>query len=909
MANPDPKFAKFSGEGKLKIEAFLAVFANAFSTKTDAEKVSKLASYLEGDAFNFYATDILSVPGITFATARDLFRNRFGHSELPPMRAAINRRLIRSETIKDYYDDKCQHLRRAHMPEDQISDVLTEGLPDAYRPHFYGKRFQTPGEWLRLALDIEADVSAKSQSQKHRPSTHCQATIKHCDEVSGSKPQQSSKQNRFQSKKKPPTPCKFCTDLGQTNYHWHRECKNRTQSTTPETTNVITADDNTDTPPVTNVSKSNINVPAVGNFITTPAKIGNWDLVATVDTASTINLMPLSIAEYLNLTIDRHVSSDLSMAKGTAKTSGIAHFDLTIGSITKSISALLLKDFQYTLLIGTKTCSRFKMVIDTENWSVKLKSSRPQANTNSALITTQTPSTSNVDTTINEIDAILADYDKLFAKSATDLGRITIESHRILLKDNEPVAMRPYRQSFQDAQETSRQIKDLLEKGLIRESVSPYAASVTLAPKKDGKRRLCLDFRRPNKKTIADKQPLPYIPDVIDRLQGSRFFSKLDFASGYWQVSMHPDDIQKTGFVTQEGHYEWLVLPFGLKNAPATFQRVVRKILGELINNGVLSYLDDIVIYAKTLDEHNRLLREVLKRLSDADVRLKREKCEFALNTVEFLGHIIGDDQVRPPPSKVKAILDFLAPKDVKEIQRFHGLANYLREYIKDFSTIMEPITRLNKKDIPFVWGEEQGKAFNKLKQLMADEPVRRIYNPKLPLELHTDASTLGLGAILIQNGHPIGYYSRKLNDAETRYTPTELECLAVVDAIKYFQIYLEGNQFKVVTDHSALQWLFNFQNTKRRLFHWSEHLSLFTFDVIHRPGKQMQHVDALSRAPVALLLSTDLILDAQRQSTDSFTSKAITTSAEGLKEIKNSWPQTDCHTQTLQTRCPERSS
>ena len=230
--------------------------------------------------------------------------------------------------------------------------------------------------------------------------------LKHCEQVAGSKPPQKPNQNRFQSKKKPPTPCKFCTDLGQTNYHWHRECRNRTPSTTPETTNVITADDNTDTPPVTNVSKSDINVPAVGNFITTPAKIGNWDLVATVDTASTINLMPLSIAEYLNLTIDRHASSDLSMAKGTAKTSGIAHFKLTIGSITKSISALLLKDFQYTLLIGTKTCSRFRMVIDTENWSVNLKSSRPQANPNSALITGQMPSPSNVDPPPKDLDTI-----------------------------------------------------------------------------------------------------------------------------------------------------------------------------------------------------------------------------------------------------------------------------------------------------------------------------------------------------------------------------------------------------------------------------------------------------------------------------------------------------------------------
>jgi ribonuclease HI len=310
---------------------------------------------------------------------------------------------------------------------------------------------------------------------------------------------------------------------------------------------------------------------------------------------------------------------------------------------------------------------------------------------------------------------------------------------------------------------------------------------------------------------------------------------------------MYEDYIPKTAFVTQNGHYEWLVLPFGLKNAPAIFQRVIRKILANLINNGCMNYLDDIIIYAKTLEEHNQLLYEVFSRLKDNNIRLRREKCKFAVKSIEFLGHIIGDNEVRPPSSKVKAVLDFPRPESYKEIQRFHGLANYLREYINNFSIMAEPLNRLLRKDTPFVWNDEQEDSFQEIKAAMANEPVRRIFDPQLECKLHTDASTVGIGAILMQEKHPIGYFSRRLSDAETRYTPTELECMAVVNAIEYFRIYLEGTHFTVVTDHTALQWLLKFSNSKRRLFRWSKDLSIYDFDVIHRAGKDMKHVDALS--------------------------------------------------------------
>ena len=873
----DTKIPKFNGKSDgLEIDAFLIIFERLYSSLTEDQKLTKIVSFLEGDAANAYALEVLSNANIDWAEAKDKLLNRYAHSKVPPMMAASRRRLQRNEDIKQYFDDKSKLLRRTTLCESDIADMLTEGLPEVFRQHFYGKRFHTTSEWLQTAQDIEAD--------RNRGQSRSQTTNHFSQQRQRFKTQTNNKSNKRSNNRLPPFACKYCRDKGLTEYHWHRDCPQRNQQITPSTDRSLV--------PVNDDSGNTSNYTTAVSFVNPfdgqipvliPAKIGSFELSAFLDTGSNVNIMPYSVAQDLKLYINRRQSQRIRMAQGFAKSHGTVTFGLTISNETHRIKALVLDGFQYTLLLSINACSLFRLLIDTTTREARAKTLQPQClattlkkhipiRTHETRVETQTkqfiePKERNTERTDDlQNQRLVNTFAQLFAKDSTDLSQIDIEKHRILLNDSEPVAQRPYRQSVSNEAETSRQIRELLAKGLIRESVSPYAAPITLADKKDGTKRLCIDYRRLNSKTVADKTPLPVIADVIDRLQGSKYFSKLDFASGYWQVAIHPEDIPKTAFVTRDGHYEWTVLPFGLKNSPSTFHRVVRKILGELINNGVMSYLDDIIVYASDKATHDRLLEDVFKRLSEHNARLKLEKCEFSKNSIEFLGHVINGTDVRPPPSKLKAITDYPTPVSQKDVQRFHGLINYLREYIPNFATLSEPITRLLKKNSQFLWTEEQQKSFNAFKELLVNKPVRHIYDPKLACELHTDASTIDIAGILIQDSHPIGYYSRKLSDAETRYTATELECLAIVDSIKYFRIYVEGTNFKVFTDHKALKWLLNFESTKRRLYRWSQELSLYTFDVIHRAGKHMAHVDALSRAPVCLYLNDEDIVTAQLQ-------------------------------------------
>ena len=838
----DPKISKFAGSANgLPIEAFLNIFDYYFSSLEDSSKVRKIGEYLDGDALAFFGTDIISEPTVSWHTTKDRLIHRYGHTDIPPILAAMRRKLQRNELIKDYFDDKCRYLRLERgLSEEARTHILTEGLPDAYRQHFYGRRFASTTEWLKTAQDIEADRLRSTQSSRPQTSSHFTRT--------DAKPRpQSSNISSKRDKSKPPYACKICRDRGETAYHWHNECPHN-----PKRNDSHQRQDS-------HSNKEHENIQMLAALVTPnldedlpiliPARIKSFELSAFVDTGANINIIPDYVARDLNLTIDRRNARPIRMAKGFAQTLGSVSFSLTIAGIIKTIDALVLKDFEYTLLLSRKTCQEFKICIDTENMTARVKESGTRCHVVNKTQTLCIPSSKPlldshcIPCYAHDIQSLVKTYNYLFAADSTDLGRINIEKHRILLSDNEPIALRPYRQSTSNADETARQVRELLAKGLIRESTSPYAAPITLADKKDGSKRLCVDYRLLNQKTVSDKTPLPIIADVIDRLQGYKVFSKLDFASGYWQVAVYEPDIAKTAFVTRDGHYEWLVLPFGLKNSPSTFHRVVRKAIGDLHNNGVMSYLDDIIVYSKDIDEHYKLLKELFTRLSQHNARLRLDKCQFAQSSIEFLGHLMNGSDVRPPDSKIKAIVGFPQPTNHKEVERFHGLVNYVREYIPDFAQLSAPLTQLLRKSKKFVWAEPQQKAFESLKEILTKGPVRHIYDQRLECQLHTDASTIGIAGVLIQDGHPIGYYSRKLSDAETRYTVTEQECLALVDSIKYFRIYLEGVKFKVYTDHKALKWLINFESTKKRLYRWSQELSLYTFEVIHRPGREMSHV------------------------------------------------------------------
>src|SRR4051812_43076423 len=340
---------------------------------------------------------------------------------------------------------------------------------------------------------------------------------------------------------------------------------------------------------------------------------------------------------------------------------------------------------------------------------------------------------------------------------------------------------------------------------------------------------------------------------MLDSLGGSTWFTSLDLASGYWQVEMDPKDRERTAFITQFGTYQFTVMPFGLCNAPATFQRLMDDVLRDLLWDFVVVYLDDLNIFSRTFEEHLTHLRTVFDRLKQAGLKLNPEKCRFVSPELTFLGHVIDKQGIRTDPDKIEKVKNFPEPKNLTQLRGFLGLASYYRRFIKDFSKIAGPLNKLLKKNISYQWTKEQQKAFEYLKGCLISSPILVYPDWNKRFILFTDASTFALGAVLAQRDdedheHVIAYASRSLLPAEKNYTATELECLAVVWAIGKFHHYLHGKRFLLITDHSALCHLLNVTTPNGRLARWVMKLQAYDFDTIHRAGKKHTNVDSLSR-------------------------------------------------------------
>lgn len=454
------------------------------------------------------------------------------------------------------------------------------------------------------------------------------------------------------------------------------------------------------------------------------------------------------------------------------------------------------------------------------------------------------------------IESLLNEFEDVFATEQNPVGVIPNVFHKIETTTHTPIYIKPYRKPQTEHDLTRSIVTDLRAKGLVEGSHSSYGFPTTVARKKNGEPRLCIDYRELNKVTVSDKFGVPQIQDVLDQLQGSRFFSTLDMAWGYWHVPMDPESIPKTAFVTQDGLYQWKVMPFGLKNAPSTLQRALRNILGPMAYKCTINYLDDIIVYSKSESEHMNHLKEVLTRLRQNNIKLRFKKCSFMTEEVEFLGFKINHDNVSPNPDKVKALQEYPAPKTRKQVYRFLGLCSYFRAHIPRYTETAYPLTRLTRKSVPFKWTEEEKTSFNSLRNSLQGPTTLKLFNPNLPSELHTDASKVGIGAILIQRDQDqspriIACFSKRLSKEQENWNTTEQEGLAVVEAIEKFDCYLRPYKFTVYTDNSALTWIANSSKLKGKLLRWFMRLQPYTFDIYHRKGSLNQHVDALSRAPV----------------------------------------------------------
>jgi hypothetical protein len=414
-----------------------------------------------------------------------------------------------------------------------------------------------------------------------------------------------------------------------------------------------------------------------------------------------------------------------------------------------------------------------------------------------------------------------------------------------------PIKKGLYRLSPSETEELRNQLNELTEKGFIQPSSSPWGAPILFVNKKDGGFRMCVDYRALNKATIKNSYPLPRIDDIFDRLVGAKFFSKIDLRSGYHQIRLEPDAIPKTAFRTRYGLFEFTVLPFGLTNAPSTFMALMNDVFRQHLDVFVIIYLDDILIYSRTKEEHLNHIRIVLETLRQHQLYAKMSKCDFCLDRVDYLGHILSTLGLSVEPEKISAIKDWPVPKSKTDVQSFLGMVNFYRRFIRNCAAISRPLTKLTGNS-EFVWDEVSQNSFDRLKTTLCSAPVLRTYDPSLPIQVTTDASGNAIGAVLEQeeDGYrrPVAFFSRTMNPHEQNYHTQEQELLAIVEALRHWRSYLHGQTFNVFTDHASLQYLATQERLSPRQVRWLERLVEFDFKISHLPGKTNVVADALSR-------------------------------------------------------------
>lgn len=445
-------------------------------------------------------------------------------------------------------------------------------------------------------------------------------------------------------------------------------------------------------------------------------------------------------------------------------------------------------------------------------------------------------------------------FSKIFYEENVDLTFTNAIRHQIRTTDHPPIAVKTYRYPYVHKSEVQKQIKEMLDKKIIRPSCSPYSAPVWVVPKKldasgEKKWRLVIDYRKLNDVTIDDKYPIPNIDEILEKLGRCQYFTTVDLAKGFHQIEISEEDIHKTAFSVEGGHYEFLRMPFGLKTAPATFQRMINNVLSDYINNICLVYMDDIIIFSTSLQEHVESITKIFQRLKDVNLKVQLDKCEFLKRETEFLGHIVTETGIRPNPEKISCVKKFPLPKSAKEIKQFMGLTGYYRKFIRDYSKIAKPMTKYLKKDMKIdIDDPEYINSFETLKTLLTNDPILRYPDLSKIFTLTTDASNFALGAILSQEGHPICYASRTLNGHEQNYSTIEKELLAIIWATQYFRPYLFGKKFIIETDHRPLTWLFSIKEPNSKLVRWRLKLSEYDYEIRYKRGVKNGNADALSR-------------------------------------------------------------
>ena len=449
-----------------------------------------------------------------------------------------------------------------------------------------------------------------------------------------------------------------------------------------------------------------------------------------------------------------------------------------------------------------------------------------------------------------ELAEVITQYREVFPDVPSKTNLI---EHDVDVGDSAPIKQHPYRVSPMKKELLDKEVQYMLENDIIEESQSNWSSPCILVPKHDGGFRFCTDFRKVNDKTKSDSFPIPRIADCIDQIGNAKFVSTFDMLKGYWQVPLTQRAREISAFVTPSGLYQYKVMPFGMKNAPATFQRMVNKLVRNI--DGCEGYIDDVVIFSDNWSDHIRQIERFFQIMREAKLTINLMKSEFGKATVKYLGHIVGQGQVRPLDAKIQTIVKYPIPTSRKELARFLGMAGYYRNFCLNFSDIAAPLTNLLSKKVKFVWTDDCQMAFDKVKLLLQKSPVLKSPDYEKPFKLIIDSSDVGTGSVLVQEAsdgldHPVSYFSKKFLKYQKNYSVVEKETLGLVLALEHFDVYLGSTPFKikVYTDHNPLTFLKTMKNKNQRLVRWSLALQEYNLEIQHIPGSENVVADALSR-------------------------------------------------------------
>lgn len=555
------------------------------------------------------------------------------------------------------------------------------------------------------------------------------------------------------------------------------------------------------------------------------------------------------ILSTLGLRLNKQFRPSCSVANGAViQSSGVITLPIQLNNKITVTQVLVVPDVPHTLILGIDFWKSVGIVPDV--FRGEWKFSNPEL----AILNTPTGNLQSKLDLTNEQQTLLNNLvEQHFAKSTNEIGCAKSVEHKITTTAA-PIKQRYYPVSPAMQKHIDAELDKMLEAGIIERSKSAWSSPILLVKKKEGTYRFCVDFRKLNSVTEKDAYPLPYVSAILDRLRDARFITSLDIKSAYWQIPMEENSKQYTAFtVPNRGLFHFNKMPFGLHNAPATWQRLMDNVLGPELEPYVFVYLDDVIICTPTFEKHLEILNEVLKRLGEAGLTLGRDKCHFCKPELRYLGYVVNSEGLLVDPDKVSAILQLPQPKNVSEIRRIIGMASWYRRFIPNFSSIIAPLTSLLRKNHRFEWTETCEIAFTAIKDHLVSSPILTCPDFNLPFSVQTDASNVGIGAVLTQNiegqERVICYISRSLTKSERNFSVTERECLAVLWAIERLRPYLEGTHFTVITDHHSLIWLNNLKEPTGRLARWAVRIQQYDFTIQHRKGKDHVVPDALSRA------------------------------------------------------------